>query len=207
MKKFLLLIISLISVITLSLSLSVTVLAEDSVESGASDSACPESSDENTDSSPFSEIYGLMLQNSDKIFSALAFISSVFLALTYRKGLIPTINTGLTAIKKSADAFENSTAESIVKTEQSLDFLTDKFALCISTLESMSKYIDELAVRLDCIEEEKKSASSLKNIMLSQIDMLYEIFMNSALPQYSKDAIGEKVSQMKKRIAVGEQDD
>ena len=207
MKKFLLLIISLISVITLTLSLSVTALAEDSVESEASDTAYTESAEENAASNPFSEIYGLMLQNSDKIFSALAFISSVILALTYRKGLIPTINTGLSAIKKSADAFKNSTAESIVKTEQSLDFLTDKFASCISALESISKYIDELAVRLDSIEDEKKSASSLKTVMLSQIDMLYEIFMNSALPQYSKDALGEKVSQMKKSIDLGEEDD
>ena len=43
--------------------------------------------------------------------------------------------------------------------------------------------------------------------MLSQIDMLYEIFMQSGLPQYSKDALGERMAKMKKTLGVGEEDD
>ena len=37
-----------------------------------------------------------------------------------------------------------------------------------------------------------------------KIDMLYEVFMHSSLPQYSKDALGEKVAEMKKSISLGE---
>lgn len=34
--------------------------------------------------------------------------------------------------------------------------------------------------------------------MQMQINMLYDIFMTSALPQYEKDAVGERISAMNK---------
>jgi hypothetical protein len=40
--------------------------------------------------------------------------------------------------------------------------------------------------------------------MLGEIDMLYEIFISSSLPQYSKDAISERVAKMKKILLAGE---
>ena len=40
--------------------------------------------------------------------------------------------------------------------------------------------------------------------MNAQIDMLYEIFMSSALPQYAKDRVGEKVAEMKAQLTDGE---
>ena len=43
--------------------------------------------------------------------------------------------------------------------------------------------------------------------MLSQIDVLYEIFMQSGIPQYAKDSLGEKVAKMKKSLLVGEEND
>lgn len=198
MKKFLFSIASLIAIISLILCFSVTALAaEENAEVTENDST------ENAENT-FAEIYNLALENADKVFSALAFISSLLLVFAYKKGLIPIINAGLSAIKKSADKFEGSSLESILKTEESLGFLTDKFASCINTVESISKSIEELGERLELMEGEKDSKETMKTVMLSQIDMLYEIFMNSALPQYSKDALGEKVAEMKKSIRIGD---
>ena len=198
MKKFLFSVISLIAIISLILSFSVTALAAEENAKPTEDVSTEET--ENT----FSEIYNLVLENVDKVFSALAFVSSLLLVFAYKKGLIPIINTGLSAIKKSADKFEGSSLESILKTEESLGFLTDKFASCINTVESISKSVEELGERLELMEDEKNNRETMKTVMLSQIDMLYEIFMNSALPQYSKDALGEKVAEMKKSIRIGE---
>jgi hypothetical protein len=41
----------------------------------------------------------------------------------------------------------------------------------------------------------------MKTIMSAQVDMLYNIFMSSSLPQYSKDAVGERISEMKAALA------
>ena len=195
MKKFLFSVISIFAIISFILSFSGTALA-------AEENSDYVGTEENE--STFSEIYSLVLENVDKIFSALAFVSSLLLVFAYKKGLIPIINTGLSAIKKSADKFEGSSLESILKTEESLGFLTDKFASCINTVEGISKSVEELGERLKLMEGEKNNGETVKTVMLSQIDMLYEIFMNSALPQYSKDALGEKVAEMKKSIRAGE---
>jgi len=196
MKKFLLLTVLSIALI---FSLSVTAFADyDTEEIGAQDADAQE---ENA----AAELYGLILDNSDKIFSALAFFSSLVLAFLYKKGMIPIINTGLSAIKKSTDSFENTASDALTKTEETLSFLTDKFASCVNAVEGISAYVDELTARLDGIKEEKNSIEVFKTVMLSQIDMLYEIFMNSALPQYSKEALGEKIADMKKSIKVGEE--
>ena len=196
MKKFLLLTILSIALI---FSLSVTAFADyDAEESVAQDADVQE---ENA----AAELYGLIIDNSDKIFSALAFLSSLVLAFLYKNGMIPIISTGLSAIKKSTDSFENTASDALTKTEETLSFLTDKFASCVNAVEAISAYVDELSIKLESLKEEKKSTEVFRTVMLSQIDMLYEIFMNSALPQYSKDALGEKIADMKKSIKVGEE--
>ena len=37
----------------------------------------------------------------------------------------------------------------------------------------------------------------MKALMSAQIDMLYDIFMTSSLPQYQKDAVNQRVKEMK----------
>ena len=205
MKKYLLLIFL---ILVFTLSISVTVFAEEipETENAYTENTAPvEMPDNAEEQNTFSEIYELILNNSDKLFSLLAFISSLVMVFAYKKGLIPIINTGLSAIRKSTDTFEKSAGESLIKAEESLNFLTSKFASCINTLEDISDCVDKLSERLDAIEEDKDSAKTFKTVMLSQIDMLYEIFMKSGLPQYSKDALGEKVAQMKKSITSGEE--
>ena len=73
-----------------------------------------------------------------------------------------------------------------------------------SQFEAISRSLDILTEKLEGMEWEKKSAEKLSLLMNSQIDMLYEIFMQSSLPQYSKDAIGEKVAALKKELKDGE---
>ena len=47
----------------------------------------------------------------------------------------------------------------------------------------------------------------MKIILSAQIDMLYDIFMTSSLPQYQKDAVSKRIGEMKEvteRDSLGE---
>ena len=91
--------------------------------------------------------------------------------------------------------------------------------------ENTEKFSKEMRERLECTEEvitaleekieimtqslnDVKDGELLKNrenrnlaiLMSAQIDMLYDIFMSSALPQYQKDAVGERVAVMKEAL-------
>ncbi len=206
MKRILSMLIITVTVFALFSCLSLTALA--STEDAAKDTVTSEKSDTGstyTEQNPFSAIYDFFLENADKILSALAFLCSFLLIFAYKRGLIPIVNKGLSAIGKSAGNFEKAISESLSKAEKNMDFLTERFCACENTVEIAEKSIDSICERLDKIDGNINAAETVKQVMLSQIDMLYEIFMHSSLPQYSKDALGERVAEMKKSISQGEQ--
>jgi hypothetical protein len=62
--------------------------------------------------------------------------------------------------------------------------------------------LDTLEEQLQCEAEYVKERKKMNRIMLAQIDMLYDIFMSSALPQYQKDAVGGKIQIMKEELGL-----
>ena len=197
MKKFLLLALSLIIAISVCFTVTASA-AEDDTYAQATDSA---------EINAFANLFLLIRENADKLFAMLAFISSLIVVFAYKRGLIPLINKGLAAIRKSTDSFEGKAQDAILKTEKSIEFLTDRFASYENTVDSVSSAIADISERLEALSESSDEKQLLKTVMLSQIDMLYEIFMQSGLPQYSKDALGERMAKMKKTLGVGEEDD
>jgi hypothetical protein len=65
--------------------------------------------------------------------------------------------------------------------------------------------ISDILVRLGTVEEQKALAERVERTVAQQIDMLYELFMSSGIPQYEKDAMGERVAKMKKEIGAYEE--
>ena len=197
MKKFLLLALSLI--IATSVCFTVTVsAAEDAAYTGTAEAE---------DINAFENLFLLICENADKLFATLAFASSLIVVFAYKRGLIPLINKGLSAIRKSTDNFEIKAQDAMLKTEKSVEFLTDRFVSYENTVDSVSSALADISERLDALSESSDEKQLMKTVMLSQIDMLYEIFMQSGLPQYSKDALGEKMSKMKKTLGVGEENE
>ena len=57
----------------------------------------------------------------------------------------------------------------------------------------MDTLVEDLRVRT----LEAKGSEDTRVILSAQVDMLYDIFMTSALPQYQKDAVGERIAAMR----------
>ena len=219
MKKIFTLFITLLSIFTLTFILSVTSYASEPVMAELEETENNEESYETKEISeaqksdtganlnkenPFTEIYEAAINNADKILSGLAFISSIALVFFYKRGLLPVLSKVLSAIKNSAGDFEEMAKEGVLKTEESLNFLLDKFAFFENTVNGVSETLEKLQETLRENDEEANNGKALKTVMLSQVDMLYDIFMQSSLPQYSKDAVGERVAKMKALLSDGE---
>ena len=155
----------------------------------------------------FSELYELFLENADKIFSSLAFMASLGTVIAYRKGLIPILNSALGAIRKSSEQLIKKNEENLADTEKTLNEFTSKLIGYENSLEIMSGELEKLGERLVSKEESEKNEKLLRETMLAEIDMLYEIFISSSLPQYSKDAVSEKVNKMKKKLGCDEENE
>lgn len=188
----------LVTVLLVAFSVCFTV-------SASAEEETPEST-EITDENIFSTVYEEISEYASEILCALTFAGSLILAFAYKRGLLPLVKNSLLSIgnavsKIKEDAREN--AEKGSKLGQSIESSLDGAK---TTLDALAQKVSELDLMLkeklkseDYTERQKEE---FKLILTSQIDMLYDIFMASALPQYQKDAVGEKVAKMKG--AIGE---
>ena len=153
------------------------------------------------DGNLFAELYEYVKQNADNIFSALAFAASVVLALIYKKGLMPALTSSLGNLRASVKTIGETAERALAESEGAYTGVKKSIDLVGEGLDALCITVGELESRLAASEEEANDAKAIKTILAAQIDMLYNIFMSSSLPQYSKDAVGERIREMKAALA------
>lgn len=186
-------------------SLTVSVFAAEATDTKSDTGAAVSEIDEAK--TPFDALYEAFIDNADKIFSVLSFLGSVVVVVAYKKGLIPVLNSGLRSIRKSSDELKKKSEENILSAQKTLNMLTSRLAGYENSADTLYKSVEELRERLESREESYKREADLKEILLAEIDMLYEIFINSSLPQYSKDTVSERIVKMKKSLCHGDEDE
>ncbi len=158
----------------------------------------------------FPQMFGYAEEYATEIICTLTLIGSLLLGYAYRKGLLPLVKGALSAIGSSVGSIKEGTDAGNRQGAELCAMLTDRLNL-------METLIGEAAAKTDALTEglsEVKSVSDRKEsemealavIMTAQIDMLYDIFMTSALPQYQKDKVGERVAEMKEALDAARQD-
>jgi hypothetical protein len=108
------------------------------------------------------------------------------------------IGNAVTKIKENAKESAEKNSELTANIDHRLDAAT-------KIIDTLTPRVDKLGValekRLVSEDEAKRDKEQLSTVMMAQIDMLYDIFMSASLPQYQKDAVGEKIAKMKGAIA------
>lgn len=149
----------------------------------------------------FTEIYEAALLHASEIFSFLSLIGTIAVSYFYKKGLLPSVKSALSAlgglvggIKETSDKQREEQTVSARQTDERLCEFERLLGSYGKTLENMeSRLIAEREV-YDRLEK--------TNVILSgQIDMLYDIFMTSSLPQYQKEATGERINKMRRELS------
>ena len=182
----------LILSIILICSMSVSVFAMDAESGEASLSV---------DTNIFDTVYEILLENCDKILSALAFIASLILIFVYKKGLLPILKGALASLGASVSSLKDETGRINEKSSEKIELATQKLENAEQIISSLGDKLAQLEVKLESTEELKLSAQAMRTIMDSQVDMLYNIFMSSSLPAYQKEAVGTKITEMRKLLS------
>ena len=149
----------------------------------------------------FESLYCELSEHSDKIFSALAFIGSLILIFTYRKGMLPILKGGIASLSSTVTHLKEEAKRSGELSEGEIKSATEKLEKAENLLGTLSERLTRLGDELEEAKEREKKNADIKIIMEYQIDMLYEIFMSSSLPLYQKEAVGEKISAMKEKLS------
>ncbi len=152
---------------------------------------------------PFEAVFEKVKERSDTIFSALTLIGSLVLAFTYKKGLLPALGASLGKIGDSVKKISDATEASITKSEGAIIDIDTRVQDIKNLFERLDEKVADLNTKLVAVDEERERGEMTRILMRSQIDMLYDIFMTSSLPQYSKDAVGERIAAMKLLLEKG----
>ena len=155
--------------------------------------------------SVFEMLYTEVVRHSDKILSALAFVGSLLLAITYKKGLLPLMRGGLNTLGSTVASLKDETEKLKAHSNENIALAVERLDTAQKLTEALSQKLEALENELSAVNATQTKYADMKIIMKYQISMLYEVFMASSLPLYQKEAISEKIGEMKRLIA-GEED-
>lgn len=207
MKKLLAILIALTLFVSFGVAVSANEVAEDADVTENVDNVYENEEPHGENGNFFAEIYEYVSNHADDLFSALAFIGSLVLAFIYKKGLMPQLSNALGNIRASVKSIGDTAEKTLAGSEGALSEIKSGMEFVGSGLDSLCVAVADLDARLAASEEQMNETKAMKTIMSAQVDMLYNIFMSSALPQYSKDAVGERISEMKAALAEPVEED
>lgn len=163
----------------------------------------PEGSDTREDN-VFALAYEYLSAHTSEIFSALAFAASVILMLSYKKGFLPLIKSGMNAICGGVESLGQKAKSIGGSAEELYAELSERTAHFEEILAKMNTALDTLSAEFSDAKKRDASIETLKVVLKSEIDMMYEIFMAAALPQYLKERVGEEVAKMHRAVDESE---
>lgn len=153
----------------------------------------------------FTVAYEELSAYASEILCGLTLAASLILAFAYKKGLLPLVQSALVsignAVTKIGDSAKKSEEQTALLEENigsSIKNAKDMIGALTEKISSLDNAVNE---RLVMDEKARGEYEKLRFIIEGQIDMLYDIFMSSALPQYQKDAVGERIGKMKGMVA------
>ena len=186
------------------LTITVLILALATVFSVTAFAAAESAENGGGDENVFAMIYSLAIENADKILSALAFLGTLIVAFAYKKGLFPFIQKTLNGLGNAVNRISEESKRSEELAEAAITKLEEKLASAAELITIVSGEMGKIEAELKSLEDGASENQKIKAVMLSQVEMLYEIFMSSSIPQYQKDRVGESFSKMKARLIDGE---
>lgn len=149
-------------------------------------------------------LYTWFCENAGNVLSLLSLIGTLFLAVTYKRGLLPKFSTALNRVSdgvKEMKASSESASESFSKALEATTLICERIE---KNYTELAESVDALTDRLESCEDLKREREKMKTIMLTQIEMLYAIFTSSSLPQYAKEEVGIKIADMRAALEAGE---
>ncbi len=148
----------------------------------------------------FTELYNLAMSHLSEILSFAAFIGSLLCAIIYKSGLLPMVDRGLVSLKNVTQKIKESTDRAEYESRESLDNIAGKILTLEGALDGIQTALLSLNERMESISGKEAYQAKIDTLLEGELDMLYDIFMSSALPEYEKARVGERVSRLKKEL-------
>lgn len=162
---------------------------------------------EYTKENGFEEIYNLAVDNISEILSLAAFIGSLICATIYKSGLMPLMENGLKSLKNTTVKIKEATDKAESESKESMNAMTQRMEALEDSVEDMCRSFLSLSDSLSGYKNQLSQQKRLDTILEGELDMLYDIFMTSALPEYEKARVGERMTKLREVLNSGENEE
>ena len=159
---------------------------------------------EKEEKNDFEEIYNAAMSHISEILSLAAFIGSLVCAIIYKSGLMPLMENGLKSLKNAALKIKEATDKAECDNKESIVNISRKIDDIENTLGDMCDAFLAVIDALEGYENHREHQKRLDTVLEGELDMLYDIFMTSALPEYEKARVGERMTKLKEALNSGE---
>ena len=161
-----------------------------------------EVSEDEARKNPFEMLWQGVLEHTEQIMCALALAGSLVLTFLYKKGLMPFLTRALAAIGSTLSGIRESTDVYAQKSGKELSDISEALVKSESIIGTVAQRLTQIEAALDDERRSRDESESLRAVMCVQVELLYDILMNSAIPQYRKDAAGERLLEMKSTLGA-----
>ena len=148
----------------------------------------------------FEKLYCSISDYISEILCVLAFGGSFLIAVLYKKGLLPLLKSALSALSTAVGKIKDTTEKSATRQEAESKRITDALSRAYELIEGLSKMIGNVEERLDGLCKDDSEREKMKIILKSEVELLYDIFMSSALPEYQKDSVAKRLKTISSAI-------
>ena len=148
----------------------------------------------------FETIYTEIRAYAAEIISAMTLIGTLIIGVAYKKGLLPLLTRAISAIQTSLGKIKEGAQSEAESTKSSIDAISERICSMENSIAIFSETLGALETKLSSEIEYASERKRISTIIGSQVDMLYDIFMSSALPQYQKDAVGTRIQSMREEL-------
>ena len=152
----------------------------------------------------FEEIYNVAMDHISEILSLAAFVGSLICAIIYKSGLMPLMENGLSSLKNAAVKIKEATDKAECESKESLVTISRKIDDIEDTVGDMCEAFLAVTDALEGYKDQREHQKRLNTVLEGELDMLYDIFMTSALPEYEKARVGERMCKLKEALNSGE---
>lgn len=153
----------------------------------------------------FALLYSMTADNADKIFALLSFVGTLVLAFIYRKGLLPAISSAVSKLCEAANLVAEQSDENRNKIEADTQALHNNICDVSSALTAISEVLAEIDERIKAIEQQGGETEAIKRVLTCEVDMLSDLFLTSSIPEYQKENVNKRISDMKRELCADDE--
>lgn len=153
----------------------------------------------------FAALYGMATENADKIFALLSFAGTLMLAFVYKKGLLPALSGAVNRLSEAASRVAEESDENRKESEANAVALKGSIGDFSAALAAVADTLANIEARLVAIEERGGDTEAVKRILACEVDMLSDLFLTSSIPEYQKESVSKRVSDIKRELVSDEE--